>query len=346
MKGGNHRFWVLLGLFSCLFAPARGAVSSGDGMASEQVSELATLERVTAAIDRGLEYLAAKQEPEGNWTEGHAPNALAMLAFMGRGHTPGRGPYREVLERAKRYALATQREDGLFMSKTTAGPMYEQALMTLAMAEMYGMDPDPKLEAAVRKAVELIVKAQSPSGGWRYQPRPGDEDLSVTAMQAIALRAANNAEIPVPAETISKALAYIRRCRVETGGFCYTEGKIASAQMSVAGALSLQLLGQYDDQKIARALDFTDGCVEPTWGSPSLTHFCYFHYYAMQAHYQAGGKYWNSWHPGVRDLILARQKPDGSWETPTPIEPTETYPTTMMCLVLEIYMHYLPAYQR
>jgi hypothetical protein len=39
---------------------------------------------------------------------------------------------------------------------------------------MYGMDPDPELEKTLRKAVDLITKAQSPSGGWRYQPNPGD----------------------------------------------------------------------------------------------------------------------------------------------------------------------------
>lgn len=61
---------------------------------------------------------------------------------------------------------------------------------------MYGMDPDPELEKTLRKAVDLITKAQSPSGGWRYQPNPGDQDLSVTVMQIVALCVANNAEIP------------------------------------------------------------------------------------------------------------------------------------------------------
>ena len=68
----------------------------------------------------------------------------------------------------------------------------------MAMAEMYGMDPDPELEDALRKAVDLLIRCQSDKGGWRYQPKKSDEDLSVTVMQIVALRAANNAEIPVP----------------------------------------------------------------------------------------------------------------------------------------------------
>ena len=119
--------------------------------------------------------------------------------YLGRGNVPGRGPYRDLLARAKKFLLASQQPSGLFVSpRGSHGPMYEHALSTLACAEMYGMDPDPELEDKLRKAVDLILKAQSPNGGWRYQPQPGDHDLSVTVMQIVALRAANNAEIPVP----------------------------------------------------------------------------------------------------------------------------------------------------
>ena len=114
---------------------------------------------------------------------------------MGRGHAPGRGPYRDVLERGKKFLLSTAKPDTGYVSFSS---MYEHGMATLCLAEMYGMDPDPDLEAALRKAVDLIVKCQSPSGGWRYNPTPGDQDLSVTVMQIVALRAANNAEVPGP----------------------------------------------------------------------------------------------------------------------------------------------------
>ena len=51
-------------------------------------------------------------------------------------HVPGRGPYREVLERGKRYLLSVQDDKTGFFK----GRMYEQGLSTLALAEMYGMD--------------------------------------------------------------------------------------------------------------------------------------------------------------------------------------------------------------
>ncbi|HEY1065700.1 MAG TPA: prenyltransferase/squalene oxidase repeat-containing protein, partial [Pirellulales bacterium] len=264
-----------------------------------------------------------------------------------------RGRYSEEIERAKKFILATQTEKGLFVSPAPShGPMYEHALATLACAELYGMDPDPTLDARLRSAVNLIVSAQNPNGGWRYEPAPGDHDLSVTAMQIIALRAAQNAEIPVPELTFRRAIDYVRSCAHHTGGFGYLPGGAPNPQMSAAGTLSLQLLGVYDDEHVARTLDeFAKLPVE--WRGGEVTYFYYFHYYAAQVHYQAGGKHWNEWRPKIRTLLIDHQNTDGSWDVPPntaevveTVGPRKIYWTAMASLVLEVYMHYLPAYQR
>ncbi len=52
------------------------------------------------------------------------------------------------------------------------------------------------------------------------------------------------------------------------------------------------------------------------WGGQNPQYFYYFHYYAIQAFYQAGGKEWNDWHPRVRELLLKHQNTDGSWDVP------------------------------
>jgi len=317
------------------------------------MTEIEVVERVMAAADRALEYLALHQQPDGRWVGNNGTDALALLAFLGRGHVPGRGSYSDVLERAKQHILGTQREDGYFES---GGRMYGHALAALAIAEMYGMDRDRRIEEGLRKAIDLIVRAQSPNGGWRYAPTPGDHDLSVTVMQIVALRAANNAEVPVPEETIRKAIEYVHSCHVpDPGGFCYQPGGGASACMTAAGILSLQLLGEYNDPQIAPAIEYLGRApVEWSGGAP-VTFFYYFHYYAIQASYQAGGQHWNNWHPRVRELLLEQQKPNGSWEAPPgsnheakveTVGPNNVYHTAMACLVLEIYLHFLPAYQR
>ena len=138
------------------------------------LTEDKNMERVTRAVDRALAYLATKQRTDGAWTDNQAVNSVAILAYLGRGHVPGRGPYRDLLARAKTFILISQRPDGMFASpQPSHGPMYEHAMSTLACAEMYGMDADPEVEEKLRKAVDLIVKAQSNNGGWRVSAHPG-----------------------------------------------------------------------------------------------------------------------------------------------------------------------------
>jgi hypothetical protein len=317
---------------------------------ADTLTEEAVIEEVTTRIDRAMEYLYSQQRPDGSWVPNNqAANALATLSFLGRGHVPGRGPYRDVLEKSKRFLLSVQNKDTGFIATTS---MYEHGLATLALSELYGMDPDPLLEASLRKAVDLIVQCQSPAGGWRYSPAPTDQDLSVSVMQIVALRAANNAEIPVPQATIDRAIAYVRSCAAPTGGYGY-QGPGSGPQTSAAGLLSLQLLGQYEDPTISPTLDYL-ATIPIDWSNQTgVNYFYYFHYYAMQGHYQAGGKRWNDWHPRIRELLFTRQQEDGSWTVPDgtaeqegTVGPNRIYWTAMASLVLEVYMHFLPAYQR
>jgi hypothetical protein len=319
-------------------------------------TELKIVQQVNGSIDHGLAYIASKQRKDGGWNANNAINALAELAFMGRGHTPGRGRYPDVLEKGKRFILANAQDNPKgYLAQFGGGSMYEHGLTTLALAEMYGMDPDPELEARLRAAIELIERTQSPAGGWRYGPSPGDQDLSVTVMQIVALRAANNAEIPVSQKVIDKAIAYVKSCNHPAGGYGY-QGAGQGGPTSAAGVLSLQLLGKPDDPGIPKTMDYLKTFLKPTpkeqWEQSGLTYFYYFHYYAIQAHYQYGGAYWNDWHPKVRDAFLSKQNADGSWDVIPGTgeaahgDPSKIYSTAMACLVLDIYLHFLPAYQR
>jgi hypothetical protein len=230
------------------------------------------------------------------------------------------------------------------------------------------MDPDPKLEEALRRAVGLIIKAQAPNGGWRYSPTPGDHDLSVSVMQIVALRAANNAEVPVPQAVIDKAKNYVRSCYnvadATKGGYAYQPGGGAGPHTTAAGILSLQLLGEYNDptvvggalkdgRKVPPAMAYLAGMPAEWNANGGIGYFYYFHYYAIQANYQAGGKQWNEWHPKVREMLLAKQNADGSWDVPPGtsenegvVGPNKIYWTAMACVILDIYSHFLPAYQR
>ena len=326
------------------------AVSHGDTFDPEDRA----LVRVEAAVDRALEYLAGRQDASGSWPQGVSgkPNtgvdALCLLAFMGRGHVPGRGPYEETVGRAVEGLRRSADKNGLLVHPGghSHGPMYEHALATLALIEASGWMTDGTLRETCRDAVEVIVNAQNREGGWRYQPQPRDADLSVTVMQVVALRAAQNARLAVPEETLEQAVRYVKRCARPDGGFSYQPGQGAKDAQSAAGALCLQLLGTFDDPDVARALE----ALQKRAYKPEMDqYFHYMNYYAMQAHFQAGEQAWAAWHPRVRDLLLESQAADGSWpgwQEERLNGPAKCYSTAMGSITLEVYMHYLPAYQR
>ncbi len=351
---------ILLGMIAVLALLPSSAQETKPESAAP-LTELHIVEKVRAATDKALDYMEQKQEKQGvmagGWSTNQAINGLATLAFLSSGHTPGRGKYGDsiedgvvkpgVLTRSKKFILKSAQPTGYISSSS----MYEHGLATLSLAEMYGMDADPDLEDKLRKAIELIVKCQSPAGGWRYNPTPTDQDLSVSVMQIVALRAANNAGIPVPQSTLDNAIKYVRACQSPAGGFGYA-GPAQGPQTTAAGILSLQLLGKHDDPGLPKSLQYL-ATIPVQWGGNNPNYFYYFHYYAIQANYQAGGKEWNDWHPRVREMLLSKQNDDGSWDVPPGsteapyVTPTsKIYSTAIATLVLNIYLHYLPAYQR
>ena len=346
MKRRAGLIGILIGLL--IVAPAL-AQGGGDGSVLPDPRQM---QRVEASVDKALQYLAKHQKPDGSWPskwgDNNGINAFCLLAMLGRGHLPGRGPYKDTINRAIAHLLATQRDDGFFKSPDTShGPMYEHALATLAMIEAYGFRPTKRMRQSVQNAVDLIVKSQSPSGGWRYQPVPKNQDLSVTVMQIVALRAAQNARLHVPEKTMQNAQKYVEACH-KKGGFAYRRGRGPSMAQTAAGVLSMHLLGAFDSPKVKKALQWL--AKRKNKYGKNVGHFWYMNYYAMQAHFQAGGSHWANWHPQVRKLLLDSQKADGSWpgfnRGSKYQKQARTYTTALGAMSLEVYMHYLPAYQR
>jgi len=345
---GRHALSACLALLVSLWAAAgRLPAEVPDADARELI-------RIEAAVDRALEYLAARQRPDGTWPQGVSgqPNtgvdSLCLLAFMGRGHVPDRGPYRETVGRGIDGLLDARQPSGLIVRKggNSHGPMYEHALATLALIEASGWTSRGGLREVCQQAVDVIVAAQNSEGGWRYQPQPRDADLSVTVMQVVALRAAQNARLKVPEKTLTEAGRYTRTCVKPEGGFAYQPGQGVKDAQSAAGALCLQLLGDHDDPAVAKAL----ASLQSHDYKPQMdAYFHYLNYYSMQAHFQAGEEQWARWHPRVRDHLLESQQAEGSWPgwgEERLNGPAKCYSTAMAAITLEVYMHYLPAYQR
>lgn len=297
-------------------------------------------------MKRALKYLAENQESDGSWSgKGGSDVAIVgicALAFMSQGHQPDRGPYGTVLRKATDYLAANCAPTGLIYNADGAAgpPMYGHGFATLAVAELYGMTRRGDLREKLDEAVRLVLRTQNDEGGWRYQPRPSDADISVVICQIMALRAAANAGLRVPKETTAQAIQYVKRCSNNPdGGFSYMPEQRGSAQArSGAGVLALIVMGERQSPECQRGLEYLmtrpPGSRDP--------HLYYSLYYCTQAMYQAGGRYWEWWYPKCADYLLKNQRSDGSWTD----SPGPAYATGMGVLALQVPAALLPIYQK
>ena len=305
------------------------------------------------AIERGLAYLAHAQREDGSFGSGSmyrqnaAITALAGISFLAGGHTPGRGKYGQQVNQAAAFLIANAEQSGYLHSPETHihGPMYEHGFATLFLAELYGMSPRDDLREALKKAISVIVNSQNRDGGWRYHPIRKDADVSVTVCQIMALRAARNAGLDVPKETVDRCIQYVKQCQNSDGGFKYqtTQGSPSVFARSAAGLVALYSAGIYEGREVDKALKFLTHFTPRGDVFRGEQHYFYGHYYAVQAMWQAGDEYWNRWFPAIRDELLARQSPDGSW---IDLQVCPEYGAAMACIILQIPNNYLPIFQR
>ena len=302
-------------------------------------------DRARKATAKALEWLAARQNSDGSWSEGRYPHntaitSFALLAFLSQGHLPNQGTYGPEVAKGCRFLLASARPDG-YLVGSRGGNMYCHAMATLALAEMWGMTGDKDVKPVLTKAVNLIVGSQNFEGGWRYEPRPTGADISVTIMQVMALRAAKNSGLHVKDETMHRAIAYIKRCYHESiGGFSYTPGQAPGFARTAAGVCVLQLTGEDKSKEIPKAIQFMKQHAD------ERHYFWYGHYYAAHAMHQVGGKDWQDWYNRICDVFLPMQTGDGSWSKRDCFEVGPVYQTSIAVIILSVPMNYMPIFQR
>jgi hypothetical protein len=184
------------------------------------------------------------------------------------------------------------------------------------------------------------VSTQNSRNGWRYNVGSTDADTTVSGAQMVALRAAANAGIAVPVETIRRGVAFYRSCYCQGGGFGYTGSSGPNEVRCGIGLLVLSLSGEYRSPEAKASADwlFNKGGI-----APGSQHFYYACYYCSQAMFQAGGKYWRQWNDTMTPVLIARQNPDGSWPTRGAGVVCDT---AFALLAMEVNYGFLPIYQR
>ena len=305
---------------------------------------------VDRAVCGGLEFLMSRQNPDGTFQSAEHGRrvgvcSLAGLAFLSRGVRSGVGEAGDALQRIGKYVLSQVQASGFLSAKgeTSHGPMYDHGFGTLFLAELFGTDRElavrPKLAAAVR----LIIDTQNDEGGWRYNPKPVEADLSVTVCQMMALRAARNAGIGVPKQTIDRAVDYVRRSQNADGGYMYLiTGGESRFPLTAAAVVALNNAGVYQGAEIELAVKYLHANAAANSSLERNPFFYYAHYYSVQAFSQQGGEEWRKWYKGLKKSLLALRNSKGGWFDFNSIE----YGTAMACLILNMPRTVLPIFQR
>ena len=345
----------------------------GDGLFFDDAGNLLPRhfnEQTQKAINRGMEYLAASQHPDGSWrgtTDGSKFRvtiaSLAGMAMLAGGNTSSRGPYAKNVKKAVRYVLSqADPETGIIARQggtdESGWVMYPHGFAMLFLASAYGMENDEavreKMKSVIEKGIELIASSQSTYGGWWYTPNPSRDEGSITVTQLQALRAAHNAGFVVPESTIEKAIQYLELCRTPEGGirYAFNSGNSTRLPISAAALPCMYSTGDYESDMAEQCLEyvFKAFCLNgknKSWAK-GQRHDYYAHYYAAQAFYQAGDTYWDTYFPAARDQLLNMQGDDGQWKGPDGAwqEVGPVYRTALALTILQLPYKYLPIYQR
>jgi hypothetical protein len=323
-------------------------------------------DRVNDAMKRAAKFFIEKQDAKNgafheNMRNETTMTSLSLLALAAMGHQPADpSPEGLAMKRGLDYVLRpeNQEADGYF-GKSDGSRMYGHGITTLMLAEMLGMGADEKQDALIRertrKAIDLILRAQrvpkndANRGGWRYSPDAGDSDMSITCWQTMALRAAKNAGMDVPKESIDLAVRYIKGLydpgdrRGGLGGFGYS-GRGREISTTAEGLLALLVCGDYESDEVKGASErlFKNGL------KPDERWFYYTGYYYAQAMYQRGDKYAAEGKKVITNVLLPLQSQQGWWEGRGGEERQggKIYATSLAVLALSVKNHFLPIYQR
>jgi len=297
--------------------------------------------QVETMYTRGLRYLANSQDASGAWGGGSGSRSgvvsLCALAFLAHGEDPNNGQYAKKISKCIDYILAKQKEN----AEGYIGPqMYDHGFATLALAECYGMVEDKRIAPALKKAVDLILKAQevNPRKGWRYDPTTRHADTTVSGCQIVALLAARNAGIAVPDDAINKGLAYMRSCRSSNGSYGYTSKGSGRLTLTAIGSLCYSLAKKKDEAGNKKSTEYLKTNIRTQDSSYPF----YFRYYMSQALFQADEELWKTWNKDNIRLLSVTQLPDGSWAG----NHGNAFSTSGALLSLALNYRFLPIYEK
>jgi hypothetical protein len=334
------------------------------------------------SVARALSYLARQQQPDGSFSgfddsgPRAEPAAEALLAFLAAGQTPSAGRDALVVRGAIDFLVRQLPDDGEFGRADGSGAR-GQALITLALAQAYGMEGGSAgaaaaaaqqrctaLREALDKSLRAILAMQDTApphpGGWKAEGH-SEPDLATTVWMALALRGLRDAGWEVPREATQRATAFVRSCarprppRAQEG--YASPGTPGPTAASTAAALAtLLLLDEANPGEVKDALKvLADKRVEADASNPTADDYYRSLYAVSLAIWLNGDPAAPNAAPAAavawkatRDALVPKQAEDGSWYPlrPPPVGLGTVPATAQAVLALTVGYRLLPAYGR
>lgn len=324
--------------------------------------------RTERAVQEALAWLAAHQDTSGKWgcvafadrcpandqcdgiaierSSDTGVTGLALLAFLGAGHTPAANdPYGDVVKRGLDWLVKQLRERRHLMGN---GNMYSHAMATLALTEAFMLTGDIRYRLPAQEAIDYIVGSQHPnSGGWRYEPGQFG-DTSVFGWVVLALRSGEQAGLKVPESTWRQARRWldIVCSGTHNGLAAYQPNYPPSHAMTAEALVCREILGTPRASKqLEEAGTYLLGKLPD-----NADYHVYYWYYGTVGMFQLGGSYWQRWNDRLTATLLDSQEKSGhrrgSWEPKKPfgVDGGRVFTTACSALCLEVYYRYLPLY--
>ena len=355
--------------------PALYADRFGDKRAAAAAARGGSLES-ERAVQAALAWLAAAQAADGRWSvvehgggveravqghdrrgagakSDHGVTGLALLAFLGAGHTHRSGPYAAAVARGLRFLTERQRADGSLAGDAEFfAALYCHGMATLALGEACALTQDAALRPAFERAVRSTLAMQHPTtGGWRYAA--GDRgDTSQLGWQVMVLATARQAGITAgiePAEARARTFLQSVSSGRAGGLAAYRPGERPSLAMTAEALLCRLFLGLPAEHDAVQEALASLAATPPDAAHPNA----YAWYYATLASFHAGGPQWEAWNARLLEALLPLQRHGsdrlaGSWD-PDPVwggHGGRVYATALSAMTLEVYYRHAPVHEQ
>ena len=330
------------------------------------------------ALAQALQWLAEHQDEDGRWDGAHfmkhdpesdkcdgqgrtdrdiGITAIALLAFLGDGHTTRKGLYKQNVSAGIKW-LRRQQElvSGRIGEESTSMFLHDHALATLALCEAVHVSYNPLSATSAEQALDFLAEPRNPDGSWSASGVPSDQgDLVATTWALFAFKVAVANGAKVDQGLFTAALAWIDGISTGVtqrgiGGTLESKPKrVDSAEATAATALLCRdLLGQ--NPATVNVMHERAGFLLGTLRNPmdikeprkQLDNW----YTGSYAMFQMGGEAWLTWKSSMELALLASRRTSGStsgsWDPSEHMGSTtgRVYATALGALCMEVEYRY------